>query len=151
MPEDAPPAADERAPARTPDQILLLVGQLLEMARGTTAAIKGISDEGRRQAAVLLELVQTTETLESRVDDLDALVLNGAPRYQQSLAFRVAALEDATARDRQALAEVRAAQDQANQARDRAIGAGTTLRYAAIVLFQLITLLVAVYAVLRGI
>lgn len=135
------------------NNILLVVGQLLEATKAASEGIKSVSQEVRQHSNAIVTTAKSLETLERAVMELDRIVRIGGTTHTEALVHRVAdhasvleQLRDAMRELRTAVGELREQVDGYDHSRDRAMGAASMLRWAAVVIFQLVTLLIAVKA-----
>jgi hypothetical protein len=137
--------------------MLLVVGQLLEATKAASEGLKAIGGEVRQQSSSLLLAARTVEVIERTVADLVRVVRTGDPDHTASLIYKVATNDrritdleeqfpELRTEFRQLLERVRVF----DSGHDRLSGAGKALVLVAIALFNLLTLLVAIYAAMKG-
>lgn len=143
---------DERAE----NDVLLLVGQLLESTKAATEGIKSLSGEVTSNSRTILAMAHTLKTLERSYEALDQVVREGESG-QHTVVRRLASHQNTLRALNEAITEMRAATEamrarfaDIDTGRNQLAGAWKGITLIAVILVQTLTLIAALYAALTG-
>jgi hypothetical protein len=142
-------APRRRRPELPHDDVLLLMGQLLELVQGASESFRTSSGEITAQAVRVEKVTRALEALEAAVRELNRIVLTGDDK-DPSLRHRVGTHAEEIKEFARALKDLSGQITAYDRRHNQAVGAGQTLLYLVIGTFQLATLGIAVYAAMRG-
>lgn len=155
-----PPRKNSSVPAPNPENLLMIVGQLLEATKVATEGIKSLSIETRSNATAIITAAKTLEMVEETVNQLNKLVRTNADNlvYRvDNLSYKMDAnsqlirdLEDAGADLKKEASALKDQIDGLGQHNTRISTVSNTLWYIVIFVAWLITTGIALFAALKG-
>jgi hypothetical protein len=141
------------------ENVMILVGQLIEAAKATSDGIKALSEEVRSNAKAVITAAATLQSLEEQTDRLEKIVCS--PNDDHSLVERTAEHRRQIESIREVIAELRPTVRLMQTTIDTLVHkdrtkdvvlktTGETAKVVGIVIAWLITTAVAIYAALKG-
>lgn len=151
------PAAGDQPPmgAERPD-LVLIVGQLLEATKAASSGLRAINAETRQNSQAIIRAAQTLEITEKLVIELNRIVRLGSdsgPSLMMAVHTLTKTVNEQTrhiARIRQELGEGETRMNAFDRYNERSVGMRRALEIGGILIFNLLTLGVALYAALRS-
>lgn len=136
-----------------PQNLVLIVGQLLEATKAAADGVKSLSSDTRQNTIAIIKAAQTLELTEKLVLEINSIVRTGtasSPSLLAAITLHSRELEEVNVKLRQIVSDVEDGETRLNaldRSQQQAVGATTVIWYVVIALFQLVTLGVAIYAI----